>query len=676
MNKIYFGLALHFHQPIGNFDNIFKRACNNCYKPFLELLSAYPDLKMTFHLSGCLWDFLDKNEPRIIKLLENMVSRNQIEIMGGGYYEPIFTSISEKDRVGQMDLMSKYIKNKFGVNPKGMWLPERVWDLGLVKSIREAGLRYLILDDEHLIRSGVNKDDIHGYFLTGEDEEKLAVFPSDKNLRYMIPFKMPHEIRDYMKLVSEKRGGVLLTYGDDGEKFGEWPGTHKWVFEEKWLINFFNMLRENSEWIKLIHLSKYLENNKPTGFLNVKQGSYKEMMEWSDGNWLNFFSKYPESNQMNKKMHYISSKLDQIEKRDKLNTNEKIEKAKIQLYMGQCNCSYWHGVFGGLYLYHLRSAVYNHLIEADKILDSIEHRHKRNWLDIKHYDFDLDGKDEVIIENNNFSIYIDPYEGGVIKELDCKPLSFNFVNTLARKKEAYHEKILTAAAGNDDSKVATIHDDFRKVDPALKEVLIYDKYPRMFFRTFFVKKDINLEDLINSDYEELGDFSTGDYEMNKISQGINLKRDSSLLDGSVRLNKQIQMKSKDEIEFICIVKKINGKFNDLVIAAEFNFTMPYLNSDRYCYNVKDRRLGGLEEKGCCNNISNLDVFDSVGGSKISFEFIDKAEYFFYFPIKTVSQSEKAYELNYQGSCILPAWRMNFNTKNEFKFKINFIFNNL
>ena len=669
MNKIYFGLALHFHQPIGNFDNIFKRACDNCYRPFLELLSAYPNLKMTFHISGCLWDYLDKNEPNIIKLLENMVSRHQIEIMGGGYYEPIFTSISEKDRIGQMDLMSKYIKNKFGVIPKGMWLPERVWDLGLVKSIREVGLRYLILDDEHLKSSGVNEEDIYGYFLTGERKGKLAVFPSDKNLRYMIPFKMPHEIRDYMKSVSEKKGDVLLTYGDDGEKFGEWPGTHKWVFEDKWLSNFFNMLQENSEWIKLVHLSEYLEKNESRGFINIKQGSYKEMMEWSDGNWLNFFSKYPESNQMNKRMYYISTKLEQIEKQVKVKINENIEKAKIQLYMGQCNCAYWHGVFGGLYLYHLRSAVYNHLIEADKMLDSINHKNKSNWLDIKDYDFDLDGKDEIIMENNNFSIYIDPFEGGVIKELDYKSLSFNFINTLSRKKEIYHEKILTFVPQHDDSKVATIHDDCREVDPALKEALVYDKYPRMFFRTYFVKKDINLEELINSDYEELGDFSTGKYETVIKAKGINLKRKSFLLDGSVLLNKRIQINSKSGIEFICNVKKINGKYSDLLIGAEFNFTMPYLNSDRYCYKAEGQILGGVEEKGCANNTANFNIVDSVGGGKISFELIDKPKYLFYFPIKTVSQSEKAYELNYQGSCIFPVWKVNFNTKNEFKFKV-------
>jgi alpha-amylase len=41
--------------------------------------------------------------------------------------------------------------------------------------------------------------------------------------------------------------------------------------------------------------------------------------------------------------------------------------ARRELYRGQCNCSYWHGVFGGLYLGHLRFAVYKHLLAAERL---------------------------------------------------------------------------------------------------------------------------------------------------------------------------------------------------------------------------------------------------------------------------------------------------------------------
>src|ERR1044072_5704898 len=78
------------------------------------------------------------------------------------------------------------------------------------------------------------------------------------------------------------------------------------------------------------------------------------------GIWRNFLMKYPESNAMYKKMLRVSSKV---------HAGKKNEAALDHLWAGQCNCAYWHGVFGGLYLPVLRQAIYRNLIEAERILD-------------------------------------------------------------------------------------------------------------------------------------------------------------------------------------------------------------------------------------------------------------------------------------------------------------------
>jgi len=353
VNNIYFAIALHFHQPVGNFPHILERSHKLCYKPFLEQLCQYPDIKMTFHISGCLIDYFEEKYPQTLDLIKQMVSRNQIEIMGGGYYEPILPAIPERDLIGQVQMMSEYIKKKFGFCPNGIWIPERVWEPRLARSIYNCGIKYSILDDTHFFRSGVKKEDMYGYFLTGEGNKKIAIFPSDKNLRYLIPFKYPNETIDYFRNLANKRTNLLFTYGDDGEKFGEWPGTHEWVYGKNWLKNFFDALVQNKGWVKLITFSDYLQNNSPVGTTQISSGSYEEMMEWSDGNWMNFLKKYPESNQLHKKMVYVSEKIAKLEKKIKKADSENIKEAQRELYQGQCNCGYWHGVFGGLYLFHL-----------------------------------------------------------------------------------------------------------------------------------------------------------------------------------------------------------------------------------------------------------------------------------------------------------------------------------
>jgi len=668
MNKINFAIAIHFHQPIGNFEKIFDRAYNFCYKVFLELLYEYPDLLAMFHISGCLLDYMEAKHPDSIKLIKKMISRRQVEIMGGGYYEPILTAVGEKDLRGQIKEMAEHIKRTFGIAPKGMWVAERVWHPDLAKILYKAGIRYIILDDEHLARSGVEKEDIYGYFLTGKGKERIAVFPSDKNLRYMIPFKTLDDITGYFKGVSERKGNVLLTYGDDGEKFGEWPETYKHVYENQWLKNFFEMLEDNKDWIKLVHFSDYLKKHKPTRSLTIKQGSYEEMMEWSGGSWINFLKKYPEANQMHKKMIYVSLKIEKAEK--KKDKTKLIESARRHLYKGQCNCGYWHGVFGGLYLYHLRQAIYSHLIEADKIIDKVLKDKKKEDLSIESIDYDKDGNEEVIIENGDFSLYVDPHEGGVIKELDYKALSLNLLNAISRKKESYHEKILAAPGDSQEKGAATIHDDFRKIDPMLKEELFYDKFSRFSFRSYFVKDDSALSDFVSSSYVEAGDFSNGDYKVEKKEKGVILARESNISSELIKLHKEIEVKSKDKIEFILHVEKKGAHKTKALLLVEFNITMPYLNSDRYGYFSDDVKQIDINTKGVIYPNSSFGILDNTGELSVGFYFSKKPDSVLYFPVMTVSQSERAYELNYQCSCI--SFLFDPNIKKSIEIEMRFI----
>ncbi len=653
MKKIHFAIALHFHQPVGNFESIFERAYRLCYHPFLKLLWGYPEINMSFHFSGPLLDYLKAKHPEILKLLEKMVSRGQVEMLSGGYYEPIFTAIPKRDLAAQIKMMSDYIRERFRFSPQGMWIPERVWEPQLAGFISKMGMRYCILDDTHLLKAGVRKKDIRGYFLTSS---KLAVFASDKTLRYKIPFRAPHEVINYFRAASSsKKNNALFVYGDDAEKFGEWPGTYKRVYGQGWLKNFFNLLIENKDWLGTVKLSDYLENNKPQGKVRIPQASYKEMMEWTKGAWMNFLSKYPESNQMHKKMCYVSGKIEQLRKRVKKKGKKKFEEAKQELYKGQCNCAYWHGVFGGIYLYHLRQAVYNHLIRAERIADGLLYANKKKHFAIKRIDYDLDKKDEIIMENKTFSLYLDPNEGGVIKELDYKPLSLNLINTLSRKKESYHKKI---------SKTLTAR---------LKKMFYYDKFPRYCLRDHFIKENLKVQDFMNSSYAELGNFAAGRYTAKRKGEIVLLERKVKILKAEFRLSKEIKIKSKKRIEIFYHLKKYGFLSSDIALGIEFNITMPELNSPRYRYFFNAIFLGGLSAIGSLNGVDSFGIADSQQELGIRFHFSKIPKDIWYFPILTLSQSEKDYRINYQSSCILPRWKPDFDKNNEWSLKIDWEF---
>src|SRR5207248_536456 len=124
--------------------------------------------------------------------------------------------------------------------------------------------------------------------------------------------------------------------------------------------------------------------------------------------------------------------------------------ARQELYRAQCNCPYWHGAFGGLYLPHLRNAIYRHLIGAHNALDDAEGRTgPRVALDVA--DYNLDARQEVRLENERLIAFVRPALGGHVYELDVRPASTNVLATLDRRPEAYHGVIAAASSTQSDA---------------------------------------------------------------------------------------------------------------------------------------------------------------------------------------------------------------------------------
>src|SRR5438105_4781803 len=46
MSALKLCLAIHNHQPVGNFDEIFERAFATCYEPFVDALERHPRLRV------------------------------------------------------------------------------------------------------------------------------------------------------------------------------------------------------------------------------------------------------------------------------------------------------------------------------------------------------------------------------------------------------------------------------------------------------------------------------------------------------------------------------------------------------------------------------------------------------------------------------------------------------
>ncbi|MEK7221332.1 MAG: alpha-amylase/4-alpha-glucanotransferase domain-containing protein [candidate division NC10 bacterium] len=516
MDGVRFILGIHAHQPVGNLPEVFAGAYRRAYVPFLDVLSEFPQIPVALHYSGVLFDWLEAAHPEFLDRLAGFVARGQVELLTGGYYEPILAAIPDADKVGQIRRMTAYLSRRFGVRPRGMWLAERVWEPHLAKPIAEAGVEYVILDDNHFKAAGLPDAALTGHFITEEQGTSLALFPISQRLRYLIPFREPAETVAYLRERAALAPGGVAVMADDAEKFGGWPGTHDWVYGQGWLKRFLQALQENADWLRCTTFSQALAD-PPRGRIYLPTTSYTEMTEWAlpaeaaidfeearatvdalpgaeglrpflrGGFWRTFLTKYPEANTLHKKMLRVSRRVHALPRR-----SHRRAAALQALWRGQCNDAYWHGVFGGLYLPHLRHAAFHHLIRAEQALEAA--RAAGPAVRIEALDWDNDGAVEVLLESPHLALVVEPARGGSVVELDARAKAFNLGNTLSRRPEAYHRKVTTPAHRGGGG-AATIHEERGAKEAGLADLLHYDAYRRGNFVDHWLPAEATLSDL-------------------------------------------------------------------------------------------------------------------------------------------------------------------------------------
>ncbi|MDA8098203.1 MAG: DUF1926 domain-containing protein [Nitrospiraceae bacterium] len=703
MPKVQFIFAIHNHQPVGNFDSVAEEAYQKSYLPFINLLKNHPSIKVTLHYTGILYHFFERKHPEFLDALRELAAAGRAEILSGGFYEPVLAILPDKDKLGQIKALSGYIGKNLGYDPKGMWLAERVWEPHLPRPIAEAGIDHVVVDDFHFKMAGLRDPDLDGYFLTEEQGSIVRVFPGSEKLRYLIPFHKPEETIEFLGTLKSTERNRLAVMADDGEKFGVWPETYRTVYEEGWLEQFFSLLEKNSDWIETTTFSAYLAKEPARGRIYLPTASYMEMGEWAlptstmaeycdalkavkqlpdggkirpflkGGIWRNFLAKYPESNHLHKRMLMVSRKVHAALENGNSRLTKEQERMLDHLYQSQCNDAYWHGVFGGLYLPHLRSALYEHLIQAELLADKAllaggrgkgagaAKKGQASWIEIERDDFDRDGSEELMLDSGLLNVFVDPRDGGRITELDWKPRSFNLMNGLTRRREGYHDRI--AHAGKDTGEAKTIHERVVVKEEGLQHHLQYDWYTRASLLDHFLESGVDLGGFMRSEYYEAGDFILGDYSATARKQGgqaeVVLEREGTAEGLKTRVRKKIVMTAADpEAVVFYEITNRDGEELNTTFGSEFNISLLAGNAhDRYYEipgHVLDKR--NLASTGETNNVGEVRLVDEWLKLTLSLSFTQPA-ILWRAPVETVSQSEAGFERVYQSSMVMPLWRI-------------------
>lgn len=643
-------LGVHAHQPVGNFAEVLHDAHQRCYKPYLETLHRFPEFPFAVHFSGWLLDWLLEHYPEDMALLREMVARGQAELFGAGDTEPVLAVIPYRDRVGQLETLSVKLEGTLGQRPEGAWLTERVWEATVVPALADAGIRYVTVDDYHFLCAGKTSAELDGFFTTEEDGRRLDLFPISEALRYRFPFSPAHEAVAYLESLADA-GSEAAVYFDDIEKFGIWPETYEWVYEKKWLEDFIRGVLASPK-IQPMRYCDFHAAAKTRGIVYLPTTSYIEMNEWSlpaeqanaysdlvqqhkhagqfEGNkaflrggiWKNFLSRYPESNWMHKRMLELSQRLDALPEA------RRTPEMTALLYQAQANDAYWHGLFGGSYLPHLRRAVYNAIVALEALLDACDPRPS-----VAQRDFNLDGKEELFLQNGTLQTIVSLDGLAAIGELDAYPLRHNFGDTLTRQNEHYYRKIhlQDQHAAHDGSGIASAHDRVSFKHEIGPEDLVLDHLPRALFLDSFQPS--------GGEMREVTDYSFGE------GSG----RSVVFTSAAGGLEKNIELNGSRLAVVYRFAARMPGIFR-----TRINLAMPSCDGPAGKFIYRGEIPGGFGQPLEIEGLREIILDDDVLGGAITLA-VSKPTRFDASPYFSVSQSEAGFEKIMQAVTLNLQW---------------------
>ena len=687
--RIALALTLHNHQPVGNFGWVIAETYDQAYLPMVEALERHLGVRVALHYTGPLLAWIRAERPDFIARLAALAERGQVEILGGGWYEPVLAALPERDRVGQLVRMADELEAMFGRRPRGAWLAERVWEPDLPTALVSAGYEWTVLDDAHFRAAAIPEDDLWGSYTTDDQGEVLTVFGTEQGLRYRIPFAEVDDVIGYLRDHATEDGERLGTMGDDGEKFGAWPTTwqHCWG-DGRWVERFLEALDANADWLTTTTPSDWTAAHRPVGRVYLPTGSYAEMGEWAlpadeglafgtalrraraehrpEARWLrgamwrNFQIRYREINDLHKQMLATSDLV------HAMSAGPAHAEALDHLLAGQSNDPYWHGLFGGIYLPDLRVANLSRLIAAEDL--AVGHGAASGIL----HDVDLDGRDEAVLAGPGQFVTVKLEEGGGIARWDLRATPFPLAAVMRRRPEAYHETLRRHEEGGDHPPDATeggapasIHEIVLVKQAGLLEHLRYDDYERRAGLVRVLPAGTTPDDALSGAAEERGDLRDGSWTLDTLSADRLVARRRGAIradDGTVvpvDAVRTIEIGGGRRDPTLGLALEIThrgpagGPALDAVVAVEWSTMLLGGGGNPSAWIELDGQRTAHDATRSASRIDRIAAGNDFLGITIETA-TDHPVDAWVGPIRTVSNSEAGFELVYQGSTTLLA----------------------
>ncbi|MCL2180667.1 MAG: DUF1926 domain-containing protein [Treponema sp.] len=408
-DKILLVLGSHDHVPSGAPEEEFEYAYENRMRPFVSNLYRYSNVQAVLHYSGTLLYWVERTHPEFFMLIEDMAARKQVEILGGGFYEPLFPLIPLQDRIGQIELLTTYLRKHFGKRALGCWIPNMAWEQHMVYPLCSSDMNYTFLSQDQFVMAGMSGNELY-YPCISEDQGKLiTIFP----VALSVEEELAHN--SFSQVFTELKNKFLSSGGKGVKVVSVFPRRISCCEEEApdtaW-NRFFEEISLSENIVETSLPAKILKNHKAYRRASFPNSSSIK----NDYSPRRFLIEHDEANGIYSKMIFTNVLINQLkgDKYRKLNAREELWKAQD---------SFLFSPGDGRLRSELRKSAYSSLLRAEglsrekgKIVSSL----------IQH-DFDLDGVKEYLFQDNTINCYIQP-KGASVFELDYTPKEWNYLD--------------------------------------------------------------------------------------------------------------------------------------------------------------------------------------------------------------------------------------------------------
>ncbi len=436
MGSIYVSFIVKSVSVFTESTEVLEKNFQTIYKPVLKYLYSHPSFPMSFAFSGSQIQFFKKRKNELITILRELTDRKQVEILGGGYNDPLLPLLNSADRNGQIDLLTSEIRATFGKRPRGMTLFQDCWDSSLVNNIHTCGIEYVILNSSIIPES---KRSFLPIFMS-DLGKNVDIFPYYNDLlpdEQMLPDEFIYNIEKAVLKV-EKKDNHLQLDADRIIAISLTPEMVSKLNEAKWFEQLGKYIQANdSGRVKLTTLNNYrtagvkikIPSYIPIGISDevskITSISSTEKTNKYQVNVFDFLNTFNESKKLYNRMMYLSLLVNQCktDKMRKKTAREKLWQAQNGMTL---LCTSNEPQFNATY----RQQAYKYLNEAEKMLRG-DGKFEES---VTCYDYDNDGIDEYVCRMEQYFAYIS-LAGGSVPELDIIKDYCNYADNLKRKFE-------------------------------------------------------------------------------------------------------------------------------------------------------------------------------------------------------------------------------------------------